>query len=54
VSLAEIERRLIVDALKAAAGNRRRAAALLDISFDTLRYRIEKYGLGPRQNGEPR
>jgi DNA-binding NtrC family response regulator len=54
VSLAEIERRLIVDALKAARGNRRRAAELLDISFDTLRYRIEKYGLGPRQSTEPR
>ncbi|HLE42571.1 MAG TPA: sigma-54 dependent transcriptional regulator [Methylomirabilota bacterium] len=45
VSLAHLERTLIVEALKAAGGNRRRAAELLDISLETLRYRIEKYGL---------
>jgi DNA-binding NtrC family response regulator len=45
VSLAAIEQTLIVEALKTAGGNRRRAAELLDISFDTLRYRMEKYGL---------
>jgi DNA-binding NtrC family response regulator len=44
-SLAEVERTLIVEALRAAAGSRRRAAALLDITPETLRYRIEKYGL---------
>jgi DNA-binding NtrC family response regulator len=45
VSLAEIERILIVEALRAAGGNRRRAAELLDISLETLRYRLEKYGI---------
>jgi two-component system, NtrC family, response regulator AtoC len=44
-SLAEVERTLIVEALRAAGGSRRRAAALLDITAETLRYRIEKYGL---------
>jgi DNA-binding NtrC family response regulator len=45
LSLAQVERTLIVEALKAAGGSRRRAAALLDISVETLRYRMEKYGL---------
>jgi DNA-binding NtrC family response regulator len=45
VSLGRLERALIEEALKAAAGNRRRAAELLDISVETLRYRIEKHGL---------
>jgi DNA-binding NtrC family response regulator len=44
-SLGEVERTLIVEALRAAGGSRRRAAALLDITPETLRYRIEKYGL---------
>jgi DNA-binding NtrC family response regulator len=46
VSLAQIERALIVEALRVAGGNRRRAAQLLDLSAETLRYRIEKYKLG--------
>lgn len=45
VSMAEVERTMIAEALKAAGGNRRRAAELLDITGETLRYRIEKYGL---------
>jgi DNA-binding NtrC family response regulator len=44
-SLAEVERTLIVEALRLGRGNRRRAAELLDISMETLRYRLEKYGL---------
>ncbi|MBI2468897.1 MAG: sigma-54-dependent Fis family transcriptional regulator [Candidatus Rokubacteria bacterium] len=46
-SLAEVERTLIVEALKAASGKRRQAAELLGISFETLRYRMEKHGLLP-------
>lgn len=49
VSLAQLERTLIVEALTAAGGNRRRAAKLLDISLETLRYRLEKFGLVPRE-----
>jgi two-component system, NtrC family, response regulator AtoC len=44
VSLADVERTMIVEALRV-GGTKRRAAELLDISLDTLRYRIEKYGL---------
>jgi len=45
LSLSELERTLIVEALKAAGGNRRRAAELLGISVETLRYRMEKHAL---------
>lgn len=45
VSLAQIEKSLIVEALKVTGSNRRRAAELLDISLETLRYRLEKYGI---------
>ena len=45
LSLAELERTLIVEALKATGGNRRRAAELLGISVETLRYRMEKHAL---------
>ena len=51
VSLAEIERTLIAEAMRAASGNRRRAAELLDISLETLRYRLEKYGIGASRQG---
>ena len=49
VSLAKLERTLIVEALTAAGGNRRRAAEFLDISLETLRYRLEKFGLSSRE-----
>src|SRR5262245_2952385 len=45
LSLSEVERTLIVEALKASGGNRRRAAELLGISVETLRYRMEKHTL---------
>ena len=45
VSLAQIERMLIIEALRTAGGNRRRAAEMLEISFETLRYRLEKHGI---------
>ncbi|MFQ5911663.1 MAG: sigma-54-dependent transcriptional regulator [Nitrospinota bacterium] len=54
VSLAQLERTLIAEALKIAGGNRRRAAELLDISPETLRYRVEKYGLMPGGGKDPR
>jgi DNA-binding NtrC family response regulator len=46
VNLAEIERDLIRQALERAGGNRTRAAALLGLTRDTLRYRLEKFDLG--------
>ncbi|MBI4637083.1 MAG: sigma-54-dependent Fis family transcriptional regulator [Candidatus Rokubacteria bacterium] len=54
VSLADLERTLIVEALKAAGGNRRRAAELLDISAETLRYRVEKYGIAAGEGSQAR
>jgi two-component system NtrC family response regulator len=40
-----LERRLIEDALVRTGGNQTKAAELLSISRDQLRYRLEKYGL---------
>jgi transcriptional regulator with PAS, ATPase and Fis domain len=45
ISLEEVERQIIAEALKATRGNVSGAAHLLHISRDTLRYRIKKYGL---------
>ncbi len=45
IVLDEVERQLILGALQAAEWNRGRAAQLLGISKETLRYRIEKYRL---------
>ncbi|HEY3353516.1 MAG TPA: sigma-54 dependent transcriptional regulator [Polyangia bacterium] len=45
VALADVERRLIEEALTAAQGNQVRAAKMLKISRDTLRYRMKKFGL---------
>ncbi|MGH9476273.1 MAG: sigma-54-dependent transcriptional regulator [Terriglobales bacterium] len=44
-SLNEIEKLLVVEALSMAAGNQSRAARLLDISRDTLRYAMKKFSL---------
>src|ERR1019366_9257438 len=55
-SLEAIEKELIEIALKQAGGNQTRAAHLLDISRDTLRYRIKKFDLAGdsrhRSNGQ--
>ncbi|MCU0938089.1 MAG: sigma-54 dependent transcriptional regulator [Burkholderiaceae bacterium] len=46
-SLVEIERAHLLDALRRCGWNVTQAARLLDISRDTMRYRIEKHGLQP-------
>lgn len=46
LSLEELERELICQALERTDGNKTGAARLLGMSRDTLRYRLEKYGLG--------
>ena len=46
VSLREVERELVRQALDRTAGNQTRAAKLLRISRDALRYKMKSYGLG--------
>jgi two-component system response regulator AtoC len=46
LSLEAVERTLLVMALEKASGNVSAAARLLGITRDTLRYRMEKFGLG--------
>ncbi len=48
-----VEREALVEALRAASGNISRAAARLGLSRNTLRYRLEKHGLGPRGVAPP-
>jgi hypothetical protein len=45
LSLDELERELMCQALERADGNKTGAARLLGLSRDTLRYRLEKYGI---------
>lgn len=47
IHLPAVERQLILEALQATGWNRGRAAQLLGISKETLRYRMEKYNLHP-------
>ena len=46
LSLEAVERELLTQAMGKAKGNQSAAARLLGISRDTLRYRLEKFGLG--------
>ena len=48
VSLDEVERQLVVQALERAGGNQTEAGRLLGINRDQVRYRIEKFGLGAK------
>ncbi len=48
VDLEDLERDLIGQALEQTQGNKTRAAGLLGLTRDTLRYRLEKYGLPNR------
>jgi two-component system, NtrC family, response regulator AtoC len=45
VDLESLERSLVAQALRRAGGNQTRAAALLGLNRDQIRYRIEKFGL---------
>ncbi len=44
--IGHIEKELLVKAIHAAGGVKKRAARLLGITFRSMRYRFEKYGLG--------
>ena len=53
VNLEELERQLVVQALERCGWNQTRAATLLGLNRDQVRYRIEKFGLTaptPRTN----
>jgi two-component system response regulator AtoC len=45
LSLKEVEKELIIQAVNKAGGNQTKAAKLLDISRDALRYKMQKIGL---------
>ena len=45
VNLEALERELVVQALRRTGGNQTRAAALLGLNRDQIRYRVEKFGL---------
>jgi two-component system NtrC family response regulator len=47
IVLGDVERSLIVEALRKTGGNQSAAARLLGITRQTLIYRIQKYSLGP-------
>jgi two-component system response regulator AtoC len=51
LSLPEMEKALILKALKESGRNQSRAALLLDISRDTLRYKIKKFKIKPEDVG---
>lgn len=44
--MGQIEKELLVKAIHSAGGVKKKAAKLLKISFRSMRYRVEKYGLG--------
>ena len=46
LALESVERRLIQEALEKTGGNQSRAARLLGVSRDTMRYRMRKHGIG--------
>jgi DNA-binding NtrC family response regulator len=45
LALDDVERRLIAEAMERASGNQSKAARLLGVSRDTLRYRLKKHGM---------
>jgi len=52
-SLEDVERALVELALQQSHGNQIKAAKLLDISRDALRYKMKKFGLGHPEAEEP-
>jgi DNA-binding NtrC family response regulator len=45
IVLEDVERKLIAEAMERATGNQSKAARLLGVSRDTLRYRLKKHGI---------
>jgi two-component system response regulator PilR (NtrC family) len=44
-SVEEYEKRMLVNALREAGGVKKRAAELLGLTFRSIRYKLDKYGL---------
>jgi two-component system, NtrC family, response regulator AtoC len=53
IRLDDLERSLVEQALARASGNQTRAAALLGLNRDQVRYRIEKFGLAKPEHHSP-
>ncbi len=53
LSLPESEKKLLIEALKKSMGNKTQAAKLLNITRDTLRYKIKKYKIKPEASYTP-
>ena len=53
VDLEQLERSLVVQALERSGWNQTRAASLLGVNRDQIRYRIEKFNLPVPRQGEP-
>ena len=51
VDLENLERSLVIQALRRSGGNQTRAGSLLGLNRDQVRYRIEKFGLHPLASG---
>ncbi len=45
LSLEDVAKDLIIQALQRAEGNKALAAKLLNMSYDSLRYQVKKFGL---------
>jgi DNA-binding NtrC family response regulator len=54
LDIRDVEKSFVVQALKRTRGNRTRAAKLLGMNRDQIRYRIEHFGLDPAQEGRDR
>jgi two-component system, NtrC family, response regulator AtoC len=50
LNIEDVERRLVMLALERTRGNQTKAAALLGLHRDQIRYRIEKFGLKPEEH----
>ncbi|MCB0350711.1 MAG: helix-turn-helix domain-containing protein, partial [Bdellovibrionales bacterium] len=50
--MGQIEKELLVKAIHAANGVKKRAAKLLGITFRSMRYRVEKHRLGTIEDSE--
>jgi len=48
IDFSRLERELVEQALELVGGNQTRAAKLLGMNRDQIRYRIEKFGIGNR------